>query len=1028
MMESGVGLDLPFGLQIEMPSFLQPDPVKMRQDPKWLSKVKAVKQYSERLYRIIDLAPTMEAMTDDQLRAKTDEFRSRLSSGSTLDDILVEAFAVVREASRRTLGLYHYDVQLIGGMVLHEGKIAEMATGEGKTLVATLPMYLNALNGKGAHLITVNDYLARRDGESLGVMYRFLGLSVGIVQGEMNFYERRAAYACDITYVTNNEVGFDYLRDNMAYGVDELVQRAEGFAFCIVDEADSILIDEARTPLIISESGGEASLKKYQTSTEVVKYLQKGVHFDTDDKARRCTLTDGGYEQVCVLLGVKDLYNASDPWVNFINNSLNALFMYQRDVAYIVRGDEIVIVDEFTGRIMEGRRWNGGLHQAMEAKEGLGIKPENITAASISFQALFQLYPKLAGMTGTAQTQAEELLNVYKLQVDSVPTARPMVRDDMPDLVYPTKYGKFLAIQERVKELHSKGQPVLVGTTSIEDSVLISELFKEIQIPHRVLNAKPEVAERESEIVGQAGRSGAVTIATNMAGRGTDILLGGNASLTARLRLRQTLVSTVKPELAKRVRVDPSLYPCELSQEAEASLQAAVSSFEQLLLSEEAKELEDNEDQNSKGPSTTILMAEEIIAAAVEVGETDPARLQELQVAIAEAYRLIKKEYDLLILEDRDKVRGVGGLAVIGSERHESRRIDKQLRGRSGRQGDKGSSIFVISLEDQIFKVFGKEAVDLLQSQFEMLMSDNEPLSSPLLAGALTDVQKKVEGFYQDSRNNLVEYDSVTDKQRQKFYSQRRQVVMADSTRLKAIHRQYLDGLVRDVCFGGGPWKPATDAEGLSRCVDVLNEMTDAVDIDKEEAMGKLSSAAVPTALETLVSFLTDQMYKGLESQWSKLENMEETPQLCEDVMRFMILREMDRGWKAHLQELDSLRDTVGLVSFGGKKPLEEWTFRSFDAFKILEANIYRFASMAMLGLRVDDMRRADSSAASGSFISTVPSSNDVRQEMAFAGNPIINMNLDQEEESLPGGNKSKKKKSKSKKKAKSAQPKKGFG
>jgi preprotein translocase subunit SecA len=634
---------------------------------------KTRQKYQERVDAINALESSVVNLSDEELREKTAEFQRRVRAGETLDELLVETFAVVREASKRVLGLRPFDVQLIGGMILHEGQIAEMRTGEGKTLVATLPSYLNALSGKGVHVVTVNDYLARRDSEWVGQVHRFLGLDVGLVQQGLSEKQRKAAYASDITYVTNSELGFDYLRDNLAQDPDELVLRpASGFNFCVIDEVDSILIDEARTPLIISGSAEKPS-EKYIKADKISGVLVKDVHYTVDEKQRNVLLTEEGYEAAEDVLQVADLYDPREQWASFLINAIKAKELFLKDVSYITKGGEVVIVDEFTGRTMPGRRWSDGLHQAIEAKEGVEIQNESVTLASISYQNLFRTYPKLGGMTGTAQTESAEFANIYDLAVTVVPTNRTVSRTDNPDVVFKTETGKWNAVVQEISRMHTTGRPVLVGTTSVERSEIVCNLLEQAGIPFEVLNAKPENVERESEIVAQSGRKGAVTIATNMAGRGTDILLGGNPEFMARLKMREMLMPKVvnlvdeedgprrlRPLTINSWNVSPKLYPCSVSDEgaklANEAVDAAVASWGAGQLAE--------------------LDAEERLAFACEKAPTDDPVVQKIRAAFLRIEADFKKVTD----EEKVEVQELGGLHVVGTERHESRRIDNQVR------------------------------------------------------------------------------------------------------------------------------------------------------------------------------------------------------------------------------------------------------------------------------------------------------------------------------------------------------------
>ncbi|MDX2023895.1 MAG: preprotein translocase subunit SecA [Deltaproteobacteria bacterium] len=637
--------------------------------------------------RTNSLEPTMKAKSDAELAAMTGEFKNRLQRGESLDALLPEAFAVCREASFRVLGMRHYDVQMIGGMVLHRGSIAEMKTGEGKTLVGTLPVYLNALSGKGVHLVTVNEYLARRDAEWMGRVYNFLGLKVGVVVQGLRDADRQAAYAADITYGTNSEFGFDYLRDNMKDSIERYVQRDLNFA--IVDEVDSIFIDEARTPLIIS-GPAEQSAELYSQVNDVIPKLRKDIDYTVDEKAHSAILTDSGVERVEKALGLRNLYAPENiNWIHHIHQALRAHTLYKRDVNYLIEDGKIIIVDEFTGRKMAGRRWSDGLHQAVEAKEGVEVQEENQTLATISYQNYFRLYNKLAGMTGTADTEAEEFNKIYKLDVVVIPTNRPVQRKDKHDLVYKSEKGKFLAVVNEIETCHKKGQPVLVGTVSVEKSEVVSSLLRKKGIPHNVLNAKNH--QREAEIVAQAGRKGAVTISTNMAGRGTDIILGGNAEFMA------------------RAAVDPE-------------------------------------------------------AAGQPGAHVDEALFQE-------AFKKFKPQCEA----ERQEVLAAGGLHIVGTERHESRRVDNQLRGRAGRQGDPGSSSFFLSLEDDLMRIFGAERIQGLMGRLGM--EEDVPIEHPFINRAIENAQKKVEGHHFDSRKNLLEYDDVMNQQRKTIYALRRQIL-----------------------------------------------------------------------------------------------------------------------------------------------------------------------------------------------------------------------------------------------------------
>lgn len=960
-------------------TFFEPDPVELRKQPKWLSKVRPVAKYADRVATIEALGPAMESLSDDELKGKTGELKAKLKD-TTLDGILPEAFAVCREASRRTLGLYHYDVQLAGGIALHEGTLAEMATGEGKTLVATLPCYLRALAGQGAHVVTVNDYLARRDAETLAPLYEFLGMTVGVVQGTSDTKQRQQAYNSDVTYVTNNELGFDYLRDNLCFEEAELTVTQRGvLSFAIVDEADSILIDEARTPLIISSEGDASYVSKYSAATDVARYLTVGRDYEVDAKAKRTTLTERGYATACELFGVQDLFALDTKWAAYLLPALNAKELYLRERDYIVTRQDgepsVAIVDEFTGRVMEGRRWNGGLHQAVEAKEGVAVRPEQETAASITYQSLFLLYDTLSGMTGTALTEKNELKNTYELDVVTVPTAKPMLRDDRPDLVYPSKLDKFRNVLREIAELHEMGRPVLVGTTTVEDSALISELLDNEDVPHKVLNAKPEVAQREGEIVAQAGRLGAVTIATNMAGRGTDILLGGNAGLIAKIYARTALAPKVDDRLGPLVKVqDPaSFYPCDLDEATVAAMEeaaaeaavylrnqvdaeaqeraaylAAVRRQRTLRTKDSPVEEEAVEDEKPPPLATDLVLerVDEFIASAFSQKENNLAR----------AAAAVEKEFSAVINVEREKVRNLGGLVVLGTERHESRRIDLQLRGRSGRQGDLGESVFVISLEDKMFNVFGSDKMSQLRRAFEFAGDDGEPLSSDMLTKSLSTIQEKVEGFYRDARENLFKYDKIIDGQRRVFYSRRAKILRAPRDELVQMMTQYAQDTARDVVGN----KTNTALKNKLPVDDVAVEATTQLQlmypaaakaIDNEIA-DLLANADGKVRLDNFEACLTAAAKTGIDEQLAKIDAKAPPEEdLGAAVLRFMILREFDRNWKSHLRDMELLREAVGFRGYAQVDPYAEWTIESNERFKKLSANIYRFSAITFLSL-----------------------------------------------------------------------------
>ena len=886
-----------------------------------------LKRYQPIVSDINLLEEEIAPLSDDELRGLTAEFRQKLEQvagqaakeRALLDELLPQAFAVVREAGKRVLGMRHFDVQLIGGMVLHNGQIAEMKTGEGKTLVATLPAYLNALTGRGVHVVTVNDYLARRDAEWMGQVHRFLGLSVGLIQQDMTPATRRANYACDITYATNSELGFDYLRDNMASDIAEVVQRSPNF--CVIDEVDSILIDEARTPLIISGQI-ERPQEKYRRAAEVAALLERAAEmgkdgidpegdYEVDEKQRNVTLTDEGYAKAEQQLGVSDLFNPEDPWAHFIGNALKAKEMFAKDVNYIVRNGDAVIVDEFTGRVMPGRRWSDGLHQAIEAKEELEIQPETQTLASITYQNFFLLYPRLAGMTGTAKTEEVEFEKTYKLEVTIVPTNRSRSRSDWTDQVYKTETAKWRAVALETAEVHKGGRPVLVGTTSVEKSELLSALLAEQEIPHNLLNAKPENVEREAEIVAQAGRAGAVTIATNMAGRGTDIILGGNSDYMARLKLREVLLpKLVRPEnehrpipsakAAREARSLGSLYPCSLSQATE---QALAELSKQLVAAWGDRQL-------------TVLELEDRIAQAAEKAPSEDGQIQALRELIAE----VKGEYDSVVKQDEQQVREAGGLHVIGTERHESRRVDNQLRGRAGRQGDPGSTRFFLSLEDNLLRIFGGDRVAGLMNAFRV--EEDMPIESGMLTRSLEGAQKKVETYYYDIRKQVFEYDEVMNNQRKAVYTERRRVL--EGRELKAQVIGYGERTVEDIVEAYvNPELPPEEWD-LSRLVEKTKEFIYLLeDLTPDQLQG--------LGVEELKAFLQEQLRNAYDIKEGQVE--QQRPGLMREAERYFILQQIDTLWREHLQAMDALRESVGLRGYGQKDPLIEYKNEGYDMF-----------------------------------------------------------------------------------------------
>ena len=823
-----------------------------------------VKKLEPQVEAVMALEEPYKKLTDQELRAKTQEFKDRYASGETLDALLPEAFAVCREAADRVLGMRPYRVQVVGGIVLHQGRIAEMKTGEGKTLVAILPAYLNALAGRGVHIVTVNDYLAKRDSEWMGKVYRFLGLSVGLIVHDLTAEQRRAAYAADITYGTNNELGFDYLRDNMAIYKQEMVQR--GHAFAIVDEVDSILIDEARTPLIISGKGEESSklyemadyfvsrLKKQVFSTTDNKELQDQYDCDyiVDEKDRSVSLTQKGIEKAEQFFNVENLADPENATLSHhINQAMKARGLMKRDIDYVVKDGEVIIVDEFTGRLMYGRRYNEGLHQAIEAKEGVKVASENKTLATITFQNFFRLYDKLSGMTGTALTEEEEFSGIYNLDVVEIPTNKPVIRIDDPDVVYKTEAGKYRAVIAQIKECHAKGQPVLVGTISIEKSELLSQMLKREGIPHNVLNAKHH--EKEAEIVAQAGHLGAVTIATNMAGRGTDIMLGGNAEYMAKNELRKQGLS------------------------------------------------------------------DELIAESNSFAETENPEILAARAAYTEAYKRFKVETD----KQAELVRQAGGLFIIDTERHESRRIDNQLRGRSGRQGDPGETRFYLSMQDDIMRLFGSERI---MNMMETLGIDEDtPIDAKILSGAIENAQKTVEGRNFQSRKNVLEYDDVMNVQRKIIYEQRRQVLDGEDLQknIQSMMRFYVDTYVASA-FGEQP--KLADKQHFFEMMTHFEPIffpTGTWLLSDEE----LAALTREQAEEKILS-LMQRAYAKREEQF--------TSPVMREIERVVTLRVVDEFWMDHIDAMDDLRQGIRLRAYAQTDPVIEYKREGFDMFEAM--------------------------------------------------------------------------------------------
>jgi preprotein translocase subunit SecA len=851
-------------------------------------KDSATNQYQALINQINALENNLKTLTDTELRNKTFQLKKQYKEEKDLNSLIAESFAITREASFRTLGLRHFDVQLIGGLVLNSGKISEMRTGEGKTLVATLPAYLNALTDKGVHIVTVNDYLASRDQISMGQIYRFLGLDTGLIQEDMNFRERQDNYRADITYVTNNEVAFDYLRDNMASNLNQVV--LPPFNYCIVDEVDSIFIDEAQVPLIISQ-GVETCIDKYIVAAEVAEYLEVNVHFKVDEKNRNIILTEQGTAQIEKILQVEDLYNPNDPWIPYILSAVKATALFFRNVHYIVQNNQIVIVDEFTGRIMPDRRWNEGLHQAVEAKEGVPIRQNTETAASITYQNFFLLYPKLSGMTGTAKTSEVEFEKIYNLPVEEIPTARPNLRKDLPDFVYKDSLIKWTAIAKECKAIAKTKQPILIGTTTVENSEMLGDLLKEYQLPYRLLNAKPENVKRESEIVAQAGEIGSITIATNMAGRGTDIILGGNVTFKVRKQLYNILVSyKSQSKLGKLNTSFPLIKDLNFtSQKFLSVLNSLINDSKFLSLS-----------------STGILKF---------LNEIDQIRIPKIpyqcsiKFLLNELAKFEKKNQTI----DNKIVKNLGGLYIIGTERNNSRRIDNQLRGRCGRQGDPGTSRFFLSLEDSLFRNFGSSK---LQGFMQNQLLDDLPLESSLLTKSLDAAQKRVEERDYDGRKYLFDYDDILNKQRNIVYYERRKLLESQSLRETIL--AYGEQVIKDII--NLLKDPKFNKNG-----SLIEELFKTRLVSLNYDLNNLDSFELKTYL--FQEFWLSYEAKVLEFEICQIG-------LIRSFERTIILYYTDIAWKEHLQKIALLRDAVGWRSYGQRNPLFEFKEEAYNLFQ----------------------------------------------------------------------------------------------
>jgi preprotein translocase subunit SecA len=849
-------------------------------------------KYQTLINQINTLENELKPLTDSELRVKSSKLKKQYESTQNLNSIIAESFALTREASFRTLGLRHFDVQLIGGLVLNDQKIAEMKTGEGKTLVATLPAFLNALTKKGVHIVTVNDYLANRDQVSMGQVYRFLGLDTGLIQEGMTTVERRKNYNADITYVTNYEVTFDFLRNNMALNLNDLVLRP--FNYCIIDEVDSILIDEAQTPLIISNNI-QTPIEKYIVAAEITDYLDLNTHYKIDEKNKNVVLTEEGSKQIEKILSIQDLYDPRDPWIPYIINALKANALYFNNVHYIVQNNRIVIVDEFTGRIMPDRRWGDGLHQAIESKEKLPIRQKTETVAAITYQNFFLLYPKLSGMTGTGKTAEIEFEKIYNLSVEEIPTARPNQRKDLPDLIYKDQFSKWNAIAQTCNQISSTGQPILVGTTTVEKSEMLAQLLSEYKLSYQILNAKPENVRRESEIVAQAGKKGSITIATNMAGRGTDIILGGNINFKIQKKLYDILTLSKNYKLAKF----QTILESSLLQQFDGISQKFLSVLLSLLNNPKFLNLSDLD-------VLRILRENDRISIPVTTYQCS------IQFLINELI-LHNKKYQ----EQENKiVKNLGGLYIIGTERNDSRRVDNQLRGRCGRQGDPGTSRFFLSLDDNLLRLFGGPKI---QNFMQMQLPDDAPLESKFITKSLDSAQERVEERAYQQRKNLFDYDDVLNKQRNIVYHERRQILESISVQknIFAYGEQIITELLLELKENKFYRKEIlTLIENLFGKNLILNQIQ-----NSDSFINKL--------------YLFDEFWLTYQSKITELSVYGEG--IIENLERSIILINTDRIWREHLQKMTLLREAVGWRGYGQRNPLYEYKQDAFYMFETRE-------------------------------------------------------------------------------------------
>jgi len=854
------------------------------------------KKYQNLINQINSLEDKLKTLTDSELRAANFKLKTQYKESQNLDSLIAESFALTREASSRALGLRHFDVQLIGGLVLNNQKIAEMKTGEGKTLVATLPASLNALTEKGVHIVTVNNYLASRDQVSMGQIYRFLGLNTGLIQDDMTTSERKKNYNADITYVTNYELTFDFLRDNMVLNLTDVVQRP--FNYCIIDEVDSILIDEAQTPLIISNNI-ETPVEKYIIASEITEYLELNIHYKVDEKNKNIILTEQGSKQIEQILRIQDLYDPRDPWIPYIINAIKANALFFNNVHYIVQNNRIVIVDEFTGRIMPDRRWGDGLHQAIEAKEKLQIRQKTETVAAITYQNFFLLYPKLSGMTGTGKTAEIEFEKIYNLSVNQIPTARPTLRKDLPDLIYKDQFSKWNAIAKTCNQISSTGQPILIGTTTVEKSEMLSQLLNEYNLSYQILNAKPENVRRESEIVAQAGKQSAITIATNMAGRGTDIILGGNINFKIQKELYDILTLSKNYILSKKINIFHSLLKNQFNCNSQKFLSVLIS-----LVSNQ----------------TFLKLSDVDILRILRENDKVSSPTNSFQCSIRFLINELVKHYKKHQEQENTIVKNLGGLYIIGTERNDSRRVDNQLRGRCGRQGDPGTSKFFLSLDDNLLRLFGGSKI---QNFMQTQMLDDSPLESNLLTKSLDSAQQRVEERAYQQRKNLFDYDDVLNQQRNIVYFERRQILKSAATQQNIL------------------------AYGEQIIIDILLELKNEKTSNKkiilllENLFGKnlsLKYIKNPKLLMDEFSFyelktyLFNEFWLIYQSKLNELAIYGDG--ICQNLERSIILITIDQIWREHLQKMALLREAVGWRGYGQKNPLYEYKQDAFYMFE----------------------------------------------------------------------------------------------